>query len=133
MYVRRAQVDLPLGPAAPRTARATVLDVFDGWGITDGELREGAALVVSELVTNAFLHGGGQIALQVDEEQGAIRVSVSDGSGALPRPNGAGSFDVSGRGLVIVGALASEWGTQRHEGGGKEVWVRLSRAAHAHL
>ena len=110
-----------------------VLDVLDEWEITDAELREGAALVVSELVTNAFLHGGGQIALQVDEEHGAIRISVRDGSTALPHPSGAGDFDVRGRGLVIVGALASEWGSLRCEDGGKEVWVRLSRAAHAHL
>ncbi len=108
-----------------------LLDALDGWGITDVELRDGAALVVSELVTNAFLHGGGQIALQIDEEPGAIRVSVSDGSSVLPRRDGPGTLDARGRGLVIVGALASEWGTQRHEGGGKQVWVRLSRAAHA--
>jgi anti-sigma regulatory factor (Ser/Thr protein kinase) len=109
-----------------------VLDALDDWGISDVELRDGAALVVSELVTNAFLHGGGQIALRLDEEPGAIRVSVSDGSGVLPRASGGrGTMDAGGRGLVIVGALASEWGTQRHEGGGKEVWVRLSRAAHA--
>jgi anti-sigma regulatory factor (Ser/Thr protein kinase) len=110
-----------------------LLDTLDGWGITDLELRDGAALVVSELVTNAFLHGGGQIAVQVEEEPGAIRVSVSDGSGVLPRRDGASTVDARGRGLVIVGALASEWGTQRHEGGGKEVWVRLSRAAHARI
>jgi anti-sigma regulatory factor (Ser/Thr protein kinase) len=133
MLVRRAQLDLPLGPTAPRTARLMVLDALDGWGITDLELRDGAALVVSELVTNAFLHGGGQIALQLDEEPGAIRVSVSDGNSVLPHQNGHGTLDGRGRGLVIVGALASEWGTQRHEGGGKEVWVRLSRAAAARI
>jgi anti-sigma regulatory factor (Ser/Thr protein kinase) len=105
-----------------------VLEALDAWGITDLELRDGAALVVSELVTNAFLHGGGQIALQLDEEPGAIRVSVSDGSSVLPRENRPGTHDDRGRGLVIVGGLASEWGTQRHDGGGKEVWVRLSRA-----
>jgi anti-sigma regulatory factor (Ser/Thr protein kinase) len=106
-----------------------VLDALDTWGLTDGDLRDAAALVVSELVTNAFMHGGGQIALELCEEPGAVRVAVSDGGSVLPRPNGHAPLDTHGRGLVIVGALASEWGSRRLDQGGKEVWVRLSRAA----
>ena len=81
--------------------------------------------MVSEFVTNAVVHGGGSIALELQHHDGCLRVSVIDaaplGTGTFRptgRPTGrpagrsAGDEEESGRGLAIVAALAARWGSQ---------------------
>ena len=63
--------------------------------------RHAAALMVSELVTNAVVHGTGTISLRIDLEGDALRIEVSDeGNVALapsPTPGAHGGW-----GLRIV-------------------------------
>ncbi|WP_217142713.1 ATP-binding protein [Streptomyces sp. AC627_RSS907] len=73
------------------------------------------ALVVSELMTNALLHGslrGRLIRVRVSLGQRVLRVEVTDPRGErLPSPRAAGdAAEQFGRGLVLVGALAARWG-----------------------
>ncbi|MFI5566546.1 ATP-binding protein [Streptomyces sp. NPDC051740] len=74
------------------------------------------ALVVSELMTNALLHGsvrGRLIRVHVTLGHSILRVEVSDPRGELPprpRPAGDGCADQFGRGLLLVGAVAARWG-----------------------
>lgn len=74
------------------------------------------ALVVSELMTNALLHGsvrGRLIRVHVTLGHRILRVEVSDPRGELPprpRPAGDGGTDQFGRGLLLVGAVAARWG-----------------------
>ena len=118
-----ASVPLPLGPEAPGRARQEVSRALAGWGI-DVELRDDAALVVSELVTNAVLHAGGHLRLDVSGTGDVVRLAVTDGSSAVPQPREAGPLETSGRGLAIVAAIASRWGVD-DSAAGKTVWAEL--------
>ncbi|WP_121711335.1 ATP-binding protein [Streptomyces sp. E5N91] len=74
-----------------------------------------AALVVSELMTNALLHGsvrGRLIRVHVTLGNRALRVEVSDPRGErLPRLRPVADADEQfGRGLLLVGTLATRWG-----------------------
>lgn len=89
------------------------------------ELSSDAALVVSELVTNALLHAGGCTGIAVIEITGGVRVEVRDGS-HLPPMFGRPSEDtLTGRGLRLVAAVASRWGADDN-GEGKVVWAELT-------
>jgi phosphoserine phosphatase RsbU/P len=84
-------------------------------------------LLVSELVTNAVVHAGTQIELRVDIGPGSVVVEVIDyRPGTLPALLSKPDADrEAGRGMVLVDALAKEWGT-RHFAGGKAVWFKLN-------
>jgi anti-sigma regulatory factor (Ser/Thr protein kinase) len=83
--------------------------------------REDAALMVSELVTNAFLHGTGTISLRIEVEASMLRVEVSDeGNAALAPTLTPGAH--GGWGLHIVDQLADDWGVLE---GSTKVWFRL--------
>ncbi|MDQ1385544.1 MAG: hypothetical protein QOG65_2923 [Actinomycetota bacterium] len=83
-----------------------------------------AALVVSELVANAVLHGVAPIQLHVDVD-GMLRIEVSDGDCfGLVHARPAETDLPGGRGLRIVDALADDWGTRVDEHG-KTVWAQL--------
>ncbi|MGW7651638.1 ATP-binding protein [Streptomyces tendae] len=74
-----------------------------------------AALVVSELMTNALLHGslrGRLIRVHLTLGYRTLRIEVSDPRGErLPRPRPVADADEQfGRGLLLVGALATRWG-----------------------
>ncbi|MFC7257643.1 ATP-binding protein [Streptomyces lutosisoli] len=73
-----------------------------------------AALVVSELMTNALLHGSLRdrlIRVRITLTGSTLRVEVSDPRGErLPRPRAVEDADQFGRGLLLVGALADSWG-----------------------
>ncbi len=84
-----------------------------------------AVLLTDELVTNAVVHGGGRYRLTAEVLPGTLEVTVSDRSGDQPpRVLAAGTEEEHGRGMAIMAALATEWGSRR-EDGGKAVWFRL--------
>ncbi|MGH3367061.1 MAG: ATP-binding protein [Nocardioidaceae bacterium] len=94
-----------------------------------GRLVEVAELVVSELVTNAVVHGQGDIGLFVSADERIVRIEVSDAGAREPRlSTHDDQHDQSGRGLSIVQELARAWGveTQQHTNG-KTVWCELDR------
>lgn len=66
---------------------------------------QNAALIVSELVTNAFLHGGPRVVLGVHETAGQVEIEVID-SGPRTTPAGGRPEDEHGRGLPLVESLA---------------------------
>lgn len=114
-------------PAAREFTRAALAD----WGIGGGQADD-IALCVTELVTNALLHGvppgrGFQLYLRYDAEgEGVLRVEVHDSGGGVPEvecPEGVGPGDESGRGLLIVAALCDVWGVGERDPG-KVVWCQ---------
>jgi anti-sigma regulatory factor (Ser/Thr protein kinase) len=122
MSTLTAHFDLPLDDEAPSWARAAVTAILGGWGLRDGDWLDAAMAVVSELVTNAVRHGGGEIVVDVEAYGREAVVSVSDGSSVVPRrrePDGTG-----GLGLAIIEALTTRWHVESHEGG-KRVRARL--------
>ncbi|MFD0529893.1 ATP-binding protein [Kitasatospora arboriphila] len=128
-------------PGVPESVRAARRMVREALGPSAGA--EDAALVVSELVTNAVVHSrsgaGGVLWVEVRRRHGTVRVSVTDGGTADgPAPHGplhplphrppvdAGDF---GRGLRIVDALAARWGSVGEAADGRRtVWAELAPA-----
>ncbi|GAA3446235.1 ATP-binding protein [Planomonospora venezuelensis] len=84
---------------------------------------EDVILVVSELVTNALLHGAGAPVLRVIGTPSRVRVEVADAGARLPRPRDPGPFD--GFGLNVVQRLSACWGVRRRRAG-KAVWCELA-------
>jgi anti-sigma regulatory factor (Ser/Thr protein kinase) len=85
---------------------------------------ETVQLLVSELVTNAVVHGEPPVRLEMEIEPPGVSVSVRDRGDDAPvlrEPTPAGEH---GRGLRIVRNLADEWGVER-EMEGTCVWFRL--------
>jgi PAS domain S-box-containing protein len=84
-----------------------------------------AALTTSELVTNALVHGRPPIELRLRLESTDVLIEVRDRATYQPRKLRPDENDEHGRGLQIVAALASRWGTRPTEHG-KAVWCVLS-------
>lgn len=80
-------------------------------------------LLVSELATNAVVHGDGPFEIRV-ATGGRIRIEVHDGSRSSPRRQRAGALATTGRGLQIVDALAASWGVELLDAG-KVVWFEV--------
>jgi two-component sensor histidine kinase len=100
-----------------RDARAAVLALP-----LDDEDKERAVLVVSELTTNAIVHAGGVVYLQIFRDGGHLRIEVADAS---PKPAGPIKVNLtSGRGLQMVEALSTNWGSELRSWG-KVVWAEL--------
>lgn len=109
--------------AAPAAARAFVLSVV---GSDEPLLADRAALVVSELATNAIRHGGTAFTVTVSSLAHGVRIAVGDGRAEAPARRRLSVADPGGRGLHIVDALCRAWGTT-HRHGGKVVWAELER------
>ncbi|MFF0090926.1 ATP-binding protein [Streptomyces canus] len=116
----------PADPGAVRAARTAVRDRLAAWNL-DG-LADVAALLVSELVTNALRHATGPIGVRLVRPgavDGVLLVEVSDPLPDPPRERVATLEDESGRGLQLVAHAAHRWGT-RPGVTGKTVWFELS-------
>lgn len=101
--------------------------------------RAGEVLVcVSELATNAFLHGvppGRGFRVQVWlNNAGLLRLEVHDSGDGVPRiPDaGADADGESGRGLLLVSELADTWGVSPRNPG-KIVWCDFAVRGPEHL
>ncbi|HEU0132708.1 MAG TPA: ATP-binding protein [Mycobacteriales bacterium] len=119
----RARTTLPAEVTAPAEARAFAREAVER-GRAAVHLDD-VALVVSELVTNAVLHGVGDVVLDVTVDDRAVRVEVADAAPTLAPPREAAPDGESGRGLLLVSRLARRWGV-RPEGRGKVVWADLA-------
>lgn len=87
-----------------------------------------AELIVSELVTNALRAGAEQIRVDLSLTDGTLRICVSDDATGVPEVQRPAPDAASGRGLVLVGAVADDWGVERLPEG-KQVWAELSAVA----
>jgi len=123
---QEAVVDLAHDPVAPAEARGIVRDLLLHWGYRD--LLDDAALVVSELVTNAVRHAGSASLMVVNRTDGGIRVEVRDEGPGAPVHDSSDTDAEHGRGLMIVSALATAWGVEDDDGS-KTVWAELAETS----
>ncbi|WP_030598556.1 ATP-binding protein [Streptomyces fulvoviolaceus] len=116
-----------------RLARLLTVERLQAWQVSPA-VTERTEQIVAELAANAALHGrvqgrDFQVALTLDTATGTVRVSVTDAlSEQLPSLRADFETPVdseSGRGLLLVTALADRWGTECYPPSGKSVWAEV--------
>ena len=112
-----------MDPAAISRARHVVAEQLRRWRCADPH---DAALVLSELVTNAVVHGGGAVRITVTRQGENVRIDVHD-NGSARQHLRAPSNNPGGLGLHIVDQLSERWGSQP-TATGKLVWAVVSCA-----
>ena len=105
-----------------RSARRFVAGTLAGWNLD--QLKEAACLLTSELVANAVNHVGNVYRLVIERKLSELQIQVIDRSPILPRLSPPTIDSDAGRGLLLVDALAADWGTHP-VGDGKSVWFSL--------
>ncbi|WP_432018449.1 SpoIIE family protein phosphatase [Streptomyces sp. 1222.5] len=111
-------------PEAVRHARRFTRRTLRAWGVERDTL-DAALLVVSELVTNALVHTGGPVRLDMSLVNHRLRLAVADSSPRSPmKPASIGWEATGGRGILLVEAVSAAWGTIPVSGG-KQVWADL--------
>ncbi|MHA5051773.1 ATP-binding protein [Streptomyces sp. SD15] len=121
---------LPRRPSTVPRARALLHAVVGGWGV-DQDVLDTAELVLSELVTNALQSRAPrdrQVGVRIthSEQEGLLRLEVSDAGEGRPKVRNPTEDETGGRGLLLVEALTDRWGMQEREGGiGQTVWVDI--------
>ncbi|WSS87113.1 ATP-binding protein [Streptomyces sp. NBC_01176] len=118
-------------PRGARLARRLVSHRLHAWGHPYASpANETVTLIAAELTANAVRHGhvtGRDFGLRLMESGGVLRVEVADTRAEkLPIRGTPGPYGESGRGLLLVDALADDWGVApRPTAPGKTVWAEL--------
>ena len=117
------RVELPAGPQAPSRARRATREALTRWQLPS--LVDRVVLVVSELLTNSVRYGRPPLCLVLTRRPRTVRVDVHDAvPSEPPLQAAAGSPDAeSGRGLLIVSAVADSVGVEQIPGDGKQVFA----------
>lgn len=123
---------LPSTRRGARCARRFAVRQLADWGLApDSGLSRDVALIVAELAANAITHGhvpGRDFEVRLTRTAARLHIEVtdtrSDAAPAVPPPRPDGGTEETGRGLLIVEALAGRWGVEaRTPNPGKTVWV----------
>jgi hypothetical protein len=136
-----SHLELGALPGAVPCARLHAKQMLWEWGLN--ELVSTVELLVSELVTNAqrtsadltgsryrgrWSAGAPPVRLWLNADGERVLIQVWDGDHRLPEPQGIDLEAESGRGLLLVETLSTEWGAYGLEGStGKVVWAAVSR------
>lgn len=121
---RAASTSLTADPENAAFARHFVGRVLQQWHLEP--MVDVAALLTSELVSNAILHGHSGMELCVSRPaDDRVRVEVTDHGAGCPKRRRASTEATTGRGLDMVHTLATDWGVRR-VAGGKAVWFDLA-------
>lgn len=109
----------PANVSRARQLLRTVLAETDGTTPVDS-----ATLLLSEVVTNAFVHVGGVVTVRVRATADGVRVEVEDASSDLPTRRVFAVTAGTGRGLQLLDEIADRWGSATRPRG-KVVWFEL--------
>lgn len=115
-------------PTAASCARLHAVHVLHEWGLR--ELADDAAMLVSELITNAadasvVLPDRPAITLRLLDTGTSLVIEVWDQNPLDLEPRDADADDECGRGLTVVAALSTRWGCERTSHRRKRVWAEL--------
>jgi anti-sigma regulatory factor (Ser/Thr protein kinase) len=128
-------------PRGARLARRLVSHRLDDWGQSyTTQVNETLTLITAELAANAVRHGhvpGRDFHVQLTLSEGTFRIEVTDTRAEkqppAASPSATDSLSESGRGLLLVTALADDWGVSpRKAAPGKTVWAELRVQANGH-
>lgn len=128
-FHRTSFLELAPLPGAIPCARLHAVHVLHEWGLR--ALAEDAALIVSELMTNAadasiVLPERPPIALRLLASDKSLVIETWDHSPLDLEPRDADPDDECGRGLTVVAALSDRWGCERTGYRRKVVWAELA-------
>ncbi|MEU2055690.1 ATP-binding protein [Streptomyces bungoensis] len=129
---RRFRFELAAHPGSPAQARRLTRARLTGWSVC-ADTCDTAALVISELVTNAIVHtASSRVVCELHDHDDMLRIAVHDEGCAPgePHPSPQRPEEEHGRGLLLVDALCRSWGAQEH-GPGLLVWAELARRTDA--
>jgi anti-sigma regulatory factor (Ser/Thr protein kinase) len=87
---------------------------------------DAAGLLTSEVVANAIVHAGGEVALRVRCDGARALVEVHDDGAELPERRQVHAARPGGYGMQIIDALADSWGVTQVPGDGKIVWFEIA-------
>ena len=119
-------IALPAVPASVAAARHAVADLLNGIDQMPVVVVEDVLLLVSELVTNAVLHAGTYTRVSATVRPGRVVVAVGDADPHhAPFLAERGSMATNGRGVMLVNALASDWGIDLRDDW-KVVWFETA-------
>jgi anti-sigma regulatory factor (Ser/Thr protein kinase) len=116
-------------PRAVAPARHFLTHTLTKWGVGDDAI-DNAVLCLSELITNAVIHTGADCELRVVLDDGVLTTTVRDGGSSVvvdPRHVTLDPLAVHGRGLQIVDACSTRWGSEL-DAVGMTVWFVLEPA-----
>lgn len=102
-------------------ARRFVRSVVEACGGDSDE----AALVATELASNAVVHAQSPFTVTVTCSDLGSLIEVDDESPQMPASPAAPLTGISGRGLRLVAAVASAWGVRPRPDEGKTIWAEL--------
>ncbi|WP_123662442.1 ATP-binding protein [Actinocorallia herbida] len=122
MYARSRTWNLDDVPAPVRHARSAAVSTLAEWGLA--ALADTAALLVSELVTNAVRHGKPPVRLTLSVRDGMLNVGVRDALREPPAPRPGD--ETGGFGLTVLSALAELTTTPLPTGKVVEARLRLA-------
>lgn len=123
-----AHIDLPANLASGSRAR-----IFLAYHLCEWErefLLETAQLLTTELVANAVIHARSAVTVTARLADDRLRVEVADTGGGALAMRHATLDEMGGRGLLLIEALSTAWGTSA-DGDGKLVWFELDADAAA--
>jgi anti-sigma regulatory factor (Ser/Thr protein kinase) len=130
------QQTFPTWAGSVPAARTFVTDLLGG---VPPQLCQTAAVLVSELATNAVRHAGTPefvVEVTITPGQGRLWVGVTDTGLGLAVPRTPEVTAEHGRGLQLIATLADRWGAHRRRSTGeKTVWFELDvhdDVAHRH-
>lgn len=138
----RTSLTMAADERAPSRARSFTRTALIAWGAAD--LLDNTELIVSELTTNAGQHARvpaernerprsadesrDEITLTLALQAGVVGIEVEDNSPEPPAPRIASPYATSGRGLLLVSAVADAWtACPKQDGSGKRVIAFVKR------
>ena len=121
---RLARLRLDDDTSSLRSVRSLIDRLLASWRLLDRVDDDSVKLLASELAANAVVHAGSPETVTVKYLGDVVRVEVDDRSPSVPTLAQADDEDISGRGLLIVDALAESWGVDKRPPG-KRVWCEV--------
>ncbi|MEV0176784.1 ATP-binding protein [Streptomyces sp. NPDC050803] len=127
-HIRNFSIPLSPTPRGARLARLLAVEQLRAWELPS----DPAERIVAELAANAATHGrvpGRDFRLTLYVVGGVLRIEVTDTRGdRLPYAGDVNPTAESGRGLIVVDALADRWGVAVGPPPRKTVWAEVGVA-----
>ncbi len=125
VFLHRDVFQLPAHGTSVAAARRRVGERLRQWGVAE-PVHDDAALVVSELFTNALVHtDSAEITCRLQTSTESVYLAITDQGHGASEPEVREPDTESGRGLLLVEALAELWGVTNESDCGRTVWALL--------